>query len=56
MSQTQKCSLGPMLTCHEICGKILNCEIHTCEKKCHHGFCDPCENVVTQGILQFSII
>lgn len=50
-SQTLKCSTGTPLLCTETCGKILNCTIHTCERKCHHGDCGDCEKMVHQGTL-----
>ncbi|KAJ8684013.1 hypothetical protein QAD02_019805 [Eretmocerus hayati] len=48
MSQTQKCSTGPLLQCDELCGRALNCGIHTCESKCHHGSCEPCDKLIKQ--------
>lgn len=47
-SQTLQCSTETLLLCDAICEKMLNCEKHTCEKKCHHGNCEPCEKVVHQ--------
>lgn len=32
--------------CGEVCGRMLNCGKHHCEKKCHPGKCDPCETSV----------
>ncbi|KAI9204843.1 uncharacterized protein BJ171DRAFT_442072 [Polychytrium aggregatum] len=29
-------------SCGEVCGKELNCGLHTCEWKCHQGQCPPC--------------
>ena len=28
--------------CNDDCRKLLNCKKHFCQKKCHHGKCDPC--------------
>lgn len=30
------------LSCHQACGKLLNCGKHTCEKECHEGDCGEC--------------
>ncbi|CAO3641990.1 unnamed protein product [Cunninghamella echinulata] len=29
-------------SCAEICGQLLGCGKHRCEKKCHPGLCEPC--------------
>ncbi|XP_016842506.1 protein shuttle craft isoform X1 [Nasonia vitripennis] len=47
-SQTQKCSTGPLLQCEEICDRPLNCSVHKCESKCHHGSCEPCDKIFKQ--------
>ncbi|RWS03265.1 Protein shuttle craft-like protein [Dinothrombium tinctorium] len=31
-------------SCSNVCGKILDCKNHFCEKLCHPGECDPCSN------------
>lgn len=49
ISQTQKCCSQRLLQCEEVCGRVLNCEIHKCEQKCHHGSCEPCDKVIVQG-------
>ena len=30
-------------SCKEVCGKVLDCGHHTCQRPCHDGPCDPCE-------------
>lgn len=30
-------------SCDEICGDILSCGIHKCQRKCHSGFCLECD-------------
>ena len=30
-------------SCTGVCGKLLNCKVHTCEKECHAGPCDKCD-------------
>ncbi|XP_066597251.1 protein shuttle craft [Prorops nasuta] len=47
-SQALKCSTVTLLLCEETCGKILNCGKHSCEKKCHHGECEPCDKKFEQ--------
>ncbi|XP_011496146.1 PREDICTED: protein shuttle craft [Ceratosolen solmsi marchali] len=48
MSQIQKCSTGLLLKCNDTCDKPLNCGIHKCENKCHHGNCEPCDKIIKQ--------
>lgn len=48
-SQTLQCCALTLLLCDSVCGKILNCGKHTCEKKCHHGECEPCDKIIQQG-------
>jgi transcriptional repressor NF-X1 len=31
------------LSCGNVCGKTLDCEIHACQKICHDGPCEGCE-------------
>jgi hypothetical protein len=33
-------------SCGESCGRRLKCSKHVCEKKCHEGPCDPCQETV----------
>ncbi|XP_043669081.1 protein shuttle craft isoform X1 [Vespula pensylvanica] len=47
-SQTLQCCALTLLLCDSVCGKILNCGKHTCEKKCHHGECEPCDKIIQQ--------
>ncbi|SPO35415.1 related to Shuttle craft protein [Pseudozyma flocculosa] len=50
MRCSQTSSRGPSLsavaekgiTCGDTCGRKLDCGVHTCEKTCHPGSCDPC--------------
>lgn len=44
-----RCSQEQDLSCGERCGRLLNCQIHTCEMPCHAGSCKPCERIVTQS-------
>lgn len=55
-SKTHKCSAGPMLQCEDVCDKPLNCGVHKCESKCHHGSCEPCSKIIKQGILKKFLI
>lgn len=48
-SQSLKCSTTTLVVCEAVCEKMLNCRIHNCEKKCHHGDCGPCEKLLHQG-------
>ncbi|XP_058799057.1 protein shuttle craft-like [Phymastichus coffea] len=48
MQQTQKCSTDTLIVCKDICGRVLNCNVHKCEKPCHHGSCEPCNQIVKQ--------
>ncbi|KAK4880352.1 hypothetical protein RN001_008498 [Aquatica leii] len=43
-----KCSSNVPITCQKLCNKILNCDIHKCDSKCHEGDCQPCTNVLKQ--------
>ncbi|XP_076278837.1 nuclear transcription factor, X-box binding stc [Lasioglossum baleicum] len=47
-SQTVQCSAHKLLLCDDTCDKDLNCGMHKCEKKCHHGECPSCEKTVEQ--------
>uniref|UniRef100_A0A8C5I2J9 Transcriptional repressor NF-X1 n=1 Tax=Gouania willdenowi TaxID=441366 RepID=A0A8C5I2J9_GOUWI len=29
-------------SCQKICGKMLSCEAHCCQRVCHRGLCQPC--------------
>jgi len=33
-------------SCHEICGDLLPCGEHECQKECHSGLCGSCETLV----------
>lgn len=43
-----RCSQEQEVSCGEPCGRLLNCEIHTCQAQCHAGACDPCARIVQQ--------
>ncbi|KAL1435518.1 hypothetical protein MTO96_000183 [Rhipicephalus appendiculatus] len=43
-----RCSQEQEVSCGELCGRLLNCEIHTCQGQCHAGACDPCARIVQQ--------
>ncbi|KAL2920744.1 NF-X1-type zinc finger protein NFXL1 [Bienertia sinuspersici] len=41
---TTRCSERKSVhTCGEVCGKVLECERHRCDRICHLGPCDPCQ-------------
>lgn len=48
--QTVQCSGHKLLLCDSICGKVLNCGKHKCERQCHHGECENCNKTVTQSM------
>lgn len=33
-------------SCHEVCGDLLPCGEHMCEKSCHPGLCGDCETLI----------
>jgi len=35
-------------SCGEICGRLLNCGIHHCNKPCHPGSCEDCAELITE--------
>jgi len=37
------------VSCGAVCGKLLNCGVHRCEKICHSGPCDSCQVIVHQN-------
>ncbi|CAH1179658.1 unnamed protein product [Phaedon cochleariae] len=39
--RTQRCS-NKEWSCNGICGKVLECQKHTCPNPCHRGECKPC--------------
>ncbi|XP_071551737.1 protein shuttle craft [Panulirus ornatus] len=43
-----KCSITEPFLCDGVCGKLLNCEGHKCEKKCHTGPCGDCQQQISQ--------
>ncbi|KAK6632452.1 hypothetical protein RUM44_007494 [Polyplax serrata] len=48
ITKTVQCSSSEVVVCNEICGKELNCLIHTCSKMCHIGDCEECSQIVVQ--------
>ncbi|ORC87859.1 uncharacterized protein TM35_000191030 [Trypanosoma theileri] len=38
-----KCD-DPIPTCTNVCGRLLDCGRHACEKLCHDGDCEPCKH------------
>ncbi|XP_030377679.1 protein shuttle craft [Scaptodrosophila lebanonensis] len=47
-SKTMQCAMKEEIACGEECGKLLNCEQHTCKEKCHAGKCASCEHKLEQ--------
>lgn len=45
-SKSVQCCQKVEVSCEEICGKLLNCMLHTCDKTCHAGECDSCETKI----------
>ena len=45
-SQSGRCGSKPI--CQNICDKLLNCQLHQCQDKCHEGDCEPCSLKITQ--------
>uniref|UniRef100_W8APS1 Protein shuttle craft n=2 Tax=Ceratitis capitata TaxID=7213 RepID=W8APS1_CERCA len=43
-----QCCVKEAIECDSTCGKLLNCELHTCPAKCHDGKCAPCAEKVDQ--------
>jgi len=39
----RKCGEFSKLSCGNICGKMLSCGTHSCDKVCHSGECGPCQ-------------
>ncbi|XP_069161853.1 LOW QUALITY PROTEIN: protein shuttle craft [Procambarus clarkii] len=48
-SREVKCSVTEPFICDGVCGKLLNCEGHKCEKNCHTGPCGDCQQQITQS-------
>ncbi|XP_055372263.1 protein shuttle craft [Condylostylus longicornis] len=46
--KSMQCYLKGDIECDLKCEKILNCELHTCEEKCHQGKCPACTHKVDQ--------
>ncbi|GLU18380.1 hypothetical protein SLE2022_346860 [Rubroshorea leprosula] len=44
---TTRCSdRKSVLTCGQLCDKVLECKRHRCERICHVGSCDPCQVLI----------
>lgn len=43
-----KCSSDVTITCQNLCNKLLDCQLHTCESNCHNGHCKPCTELLKQ--------
>lgn len=41
-----QCCQKDDLECNAQCDKDLNCEVHRCERRCHHGECGDCEKEI----------
>lgn len=47
-SKIMQCYMKDDIECDATCDKLLNCELHSCDKTCHHGKCPKCEMEVSQ--------
>ncbi|XP_073823676.1 nuclear transcription factor, X-box binding stc isoform X2 [Musca autumnalis] len=47
-SKTMQCCIKDTIECDSTCEKLLNCELHACQEKCHEGKCPPCKEKVDQ--------
>ncbi|XP_037820819.1 protein shuttle craft isoform X1 [Lucilia sericata] len=47
-SKIMQCCLKETIECDSTCEKLLNCELHTCQEKCHEGKCPACKEKVDQ--------
>ncbi|KAB7503183.1 Protein shuttle craft [Armadillidium nasatum] len=45
-SREIRCSQTESYLCGNVCGKLLNCGVHTCEKLCHVDSCEDCSIVL----------
>lgn len=45
-SKPMQCSQKDDILCEAVCGKPLNCAIHSCQRKCHSGECQDCEETL----------
>lgn len=41
--------LTPGKSCGEVCGELLGCGKHYCDKQCHAGLCPPCQVTEAQA-------
>ncbi|CAA7394915.1 unnamed protein product [Spirodela intermedia] len=49
MKKTRSSCLDPILSCSQVCGKLLPSCIHRCKETCHEGSCPPCLVLVNQS-------
>ena len=42
-SQDDPVSREKAVSCGNVCGRLLDCGKHSCQRMCHTGACDPCE-------------
>ncbi|KAM7353561.1 nuclear transcription factor, X-box binding stc isoform 2-T2 [Cochliomyia hominivorax] len=47
-SKIMQCCIKEAIECDSVCEKLLNCELHTCQEKCHEGKCPTCKEKVDQ--------
>ncbi|XP_019536863.3 protein shuttle craft [Aedes albopictus] len=45
-TKPMQCSQKDEILCEATCGNPLNCGIHTCQRKCHCGTCEECEETL----------
>uniref|UniRef100_T1IRV0 R3H domain-containing protein n=1 Tax=Strigamia maritima TaxID=126957 RepID=T1IRV0_STRMM len=43
-----RCGISETMLCDKICGRLLNCEMHKCQKQCHLGPCNECPETINQ--------
>lgn len=55
-SREIRCSQTESFLCGNVCGKLLNCGVHTCEKLCHVDSCEDCSIVLEKGILKIGMM
>lgn len=44
LKTTRALCTDPISVCEEVCGKVLSCGRHNCEKPCHDSPCESCNN------------
>lgn len=48
LTRQVRCSQEQEFSCGEVCDRLLNCEIHSCQAQCHANACEPCARIVEQ--------